>query len=63
MFNIVNSKDDKDKTEVEGAADKTNAPKYNTKKYKKKEYTPDQIKGLLNGYVQVSPTKWADIPI
>ena len=63
MFNIVNSKDDKDKTEVEGAADKTNAPKYNTKKYKKKEYTPDQIKGLLNGYVQVSQTKWPDIPI
>ena len=62
MFNIKHG-DDKVDTVVEGAAG-TKTPKYNAqKKYKKKEYTPDQIRGLLNGYVQVAANKWADIPI
>lgn len=63
MFNIVNSKDNSNGTEIEGSSDNTKTPEYNTKKYKKKEYNADQIKGLLDGYVQVSQTKWADIPI
>jgi hypothetical protein len=40
-------------------------PKYTTDKkvYKKTDYTQEQIKKLLNGYIEVSPTMWADIPV
>jgi hypothetical protein len=39
-------------------------PKYpdTKKKWKKKDYTQDQIKELLNGYIEVSKHLWADIP-
>lgn len=33
------------------------------KKYNKAEYTQEQIKSLLNGYIEVPPDKWKDIPI
>jgi hypothetical protein len=33
------------------------------KKYKKKVYTPQQIKEMLVGYMQVPRDKWIDIPI
>lgn len=60
MFNIVNSKknsinDEKSKT------NKQNTPKY-TKQYPKKEYTQEQIKGFLSGYIEVSANKWEEIP-
>lgn len=40
-------------------------PKYSTetKKYKKKEYTHEQIKELLTGYIEVSKSMWSDIPV
>jgi hypothetical protein len=40
-------------------------PKYTpgVKKYAKKQYTPDQIRGLLKGYIEVPKDKWADIPV
>jgi hypothetical protein len=40
-----------------------NSNKKTGQKYKKKEYTQEQIKGLINGYIIVAPDKWADIPI
>ena len=61
MFNIVKNKEE-DKNDTGVTTSNTNTPN-NTKKYKKKEYTPDQIRGLLNGYIQVSPNKWSDIPV
>jgi hypothetical protein len=47
------------------AANTGGAVKYavNKKKYTKKDYTPDQIKTLLQQYMEVSADKWADIPI
>lgn len=54
MFNIKG-------TNTNGVA--LSKPTYGNKKYKKKEYTQDQIKKLLIGYIQVSPSKWDDIPI
>ena len=38
-------------------------PTLTPKQWKKKIYTPDQIKGLLQGYVLVSHSMWSDIPV
>lgn len=45
-----------------GAAKKT--PNYTSKKkYTKKDYSQEQIRELLSGYIEVSKELWTDIPI
>lgn len=43
--------------------DQPAAKPVNKKLYPKKDYTPEQIKGLLNGYIEVPVDKWSDIPV
>lgn len=62
-FDIVNGSEEPNPLATEVVANKTS--KYSNKKkiYTKKEYTQEQIRGLLTGYIEVSKEKWADIPI
>ena len=66
MFNIVNSKKKPEKTQPSKnsiGGEKNKDVKKNTRKqYPKKEYTQEQIKGFLNGYIEGASAKWEDIP-
>lgn len=60
-FDITNGANTPDTVTTE-VAKKT--PTYKVKKkYTKKDYSQEQIRGLLSGYIEVSNELWADIPI
>jgi hypothetical protein len=61
-FDITNGANTPNPLATTGAEKKT--PKYTgKKKYAKKDYSHEQIRGLLSGYIEVSKELWADIPI